>query len=93
MSCSSRHWQSWFFIAVLFYRAEPMFFSSTSRKATNIVMALQQEPNMHIYSAYVRANGLVVQTQVCANNISDAINLLKGMYGSDNIVHMPQLVS
>ena len=48
--------------------------------------------NMHIYSAYVRANGLVVQTQVCANNISDAINLLKGMYGSDNLVHLPQLV-
>lgn len=55
-------------------------------------MALQQEFNMHIYSAYVRANGLVVQTQVCANNISDAINLLKGMYGSDNLVHLPQLV-
>jgi hypothetical protein len=47
---------------------------------------------MHIYSAYVRTNGLVVQTQVCANNISDAINLLKGMYGSDNLVHLPQLV-
>ena len=56
-------------------------------------MALQQEFTMHIYSAYVRANGLVVQTQVCANNISDAINLLKGMYGSDNLVHLPQLVS
>ena len=68
-------------------------FWSTSCKATNIVMALQQEFTMHIYSAYVRANGLVVQTQVCANNISDAINLLKGMYGSDNLVHLPQLVS
>jgi hypothetical protein len=50
------------------------------------------EFNMHIYSAYVRANGLVVQTQVCANNLSDAINLLKGMYGTDNLVHLPQLV-
>jgi len=48
--------------------------------------------HMHIYSAYVRANGLVIQTQVCANNVSDAINLLKGMYGSDNLVHLPQLV-
>jgi len=67
-------------------------FRSTFSKATNIVMALQQEYNMHIYSAYVRANGLVVQTQVCANNISDAINLLKGMYGTDNLVHLPQLV-
>ena len=47
---------------------------------------------MHIYSAYVRANGMVVQTKVCANNVSDAINLLKGMYGSDNLVHLPQLV-
>jgi hypothetical protein len=47
---------------------------------------------MHIYSAYVRTNGLVIQTQVCANNVSDAINLLKGMYGSDNLVHLPQLV-
>ena len=36
---------------------------------------------MHIYSAYVRANGQVIQTQVCANNISD------------NLVHLPQLVS
>lgn len=47
---------------------------------------------MHIYTAYVRANGLVVQTQICANNLSDAINLLKGIYGSDNLVHLPQLV-
>jgi hypothetical protein len=47
---------------------------------------------MHIYSAYVRANGLVIQTQVCANNLSDAINLLKGAYGNDNLVHLPQLV-
>jgi hypothetical protein len=55
-------------------------------------MALQQEFTMHIYSAYVRANGLVVQTQVCANSLHDAISLLKGMYGSDNLVHLPQLV-
>ncbi len=47
---------------------------------------------MHIYTAYVRANGLVVQTQICANNLSDAIHLLKGMYGNDNLVHLPQLV-
>lgn len=48
---------------------------------------------MHTYSAYVRANGQVIQTQVCACNVSDAINLLKGMYGTDNLVHLPQLVS
>jgi hypothetical protein len=47
---------------------------------------------IHIYSAYVRANGMVVQTQVCANSLHEAINLLKGMYGSDNLIHMPQLV-
>ena len=51
------------------------------------------EFNMHTYSAHVRANGMVVQTQVCANSLHDAINLLKGMYGSDNLVHLPQLVS
>ena len=55
--------------------------------------ALFVEINMHIYSAYVRANGIVVQTQVCANNVAEAIALLKGAYGADNIVHLPQLVS
>ena len=49
--------------------------------------------SMHIYSAYVRANGIVVQTQVCANNVAEAIALLKGAYGADNLVHLPQLVS
>ena len=47
---------------------------------------------MQTYTAYVRANGIVVQTQICANNVSDAISLLKGMYGSENLVHFPQLV-
>lgn len=51
------------------------------------------ENTMHIYSAYVRANGQVIQTQVCASNVSDALNLLKGIYGTDNLVHLPQLVS
>ena len=44
---------------------------------------------MNTYSAYVRANGVVIQTYVCANNVNDAINLLKGMYGSGNLVHLP----
>ena len=48
---------------------------------------------MYTYSAYVRANGQVVQIHVRAGNVNDAINLLKGMYGSDNLVHLPQLVS
>lgn len=47
---------------------------------------------MHTYTAYVKANGLVTQTQVRANNMLDAINLLKGMYGSDNLVHLPQQI-
>lgn len=47
---------------------------------------------MHTYSAYVRANGYVVQTQIRASNINDAIFLLKGMYGHDNLVHLPQQV-
>ena len=44
---------------------------------------------MHTFSAYVRANGYVVQTQIRASNMSDAIFLLKGQYGSDNLVHLP----
>ena len=44
---------------------------------------------MHTYTAYVRANGYVVQTRICANNMSDAIFLLRGQYGSDNLVHLP----
>ena len=59
----------------------------------NALTPFYLENTVHTYSAYVRANGQVMQTQVCANNISDAINLLKGMYGSDNLVHFPQLVS
>ena len=90
MFCRPSHSQSWF--SPCCFPVPKHLFWSTSSRATNTVMALQQEFDMHIYSAYVRANGLVVQTQVCANNISDAINLLRGMYGSDNLVHLPQLV-
>ncbi|MBU3588356.1 MAG: hypothetical protein ACOYB0_07940 [Polynucleobacter sp.] len=48
---------------------------------------------MNIYSAYVRANGFVVQAQICANNMADAIFLLKGQYGADNLVHLPVQVN
>lgn len=48
---------------------------------------------MNIYTAYVRANGFIVQTRIYASNISDAIFLLKGQYGADNLVHLPQQVS
>jgi hypothetical protein len=47
---------------------------------------------MNTYSAYVRANGFVVQTRICANSVSDAIFLLKGQYGADNLVHLPQQI-
>lgn len=47
---------------------------------------------MNTYTAYVRANGFVVQTRIYASNISDAIFLLKGQYGADNLVHLPQQV-
>lgn len=48
---------------------------------------------MNTYSAYVRANGFVVQTRICANNMADAIFLLKGQYGTDNLVHLPTQIS
>lgn len=48
---------------------------------------------MNIYTAYVRANGYVIQTQIAANNMFDAISLLKGQYGADNLVHLPVQVS
>lgn len=48
---------------------------------------------MNTYSAYVRANGFVVQTQIRAGNVHDAIALLKGMYGNDNLVHLPMQVN
>ncbi|MBT8583730.1 MULTISPECIES: hypothetical protein [Polynucleobacter] len=48
---------------------------------------------MNTYSAYVRANGFVVQTRICANSVSDAIFLLKGQYGADNLVHLPVQVN
>jgi hypothetical protein len=47
---------------------------------------------MNTYSAYVRANGFVVQTQIRASNMHDAISLLKGQYGADNLVHLPQQI-
>lgn len=48
---------------------------------------------MNTYTAYVRANGYVVQAMICANSIADAIFLLKGQYGSDNLVHLPVQVN
>lgn len=48
---------------------------------------------MNIYTAYVRANGFVIQTQIAAYNMFDAISLLKGQYGADNLVHLPVQVS
>lgn len=48
---------------------------------------------MNTYEAYVRTpNGMVVRTRVLASCTIDALNLLRGMYGPDNIVHLPSEV-
>lgn len=48
---------------------------------------------MKTYEAYVRTpNGTVVKTRVLAECNLDALNLLRGMYGPDNIVHLPSEV-
>lgn len=44
---------------------------------------------MQTYQAYVRAGGLVVKVQIQAENTMSAIAMLKGMYGENNIVHLP----
>ena len=45
---------------------------------------------MKTYEAYVRTpNGMIVRAQVQASCPTDAINLLKGMYGQNNLVHLP----
>lgn len=48
---------------------------------------------MKTYEGYVRTpNGMVVKAQVQAECTIDAINLLRGMYGPDNLVHLPSEV-
>lgn len=45
---------------------------------------------MNTYEAYVRTpNGIVVRTHVQASSNLDALNLLRGMFGEGNIVHLP----
>jgi hypothetical protein len=44
---------------------------------------------MKTFEAYVRANGYVVKTRIVADNDLDALFLLQGQFGSDNIVHLP----
>ncbi len=44
---------------------------------------------MKTFEAYVRANGYIVKTRIVADNDQDALFLLQGQYGSDNIVHLP----
>ena len=44
---------------------------------------------MRTFEAYVRVNGYVVRTRIVANNSHDALFLLQGQYGTDNIVHLP----
>ncbi len=48
---------------------------------------------MKTYEAYVRTpNGMIVKARVQAECSMDAINLFKGMYGPDNLVHLPSEV-
>jgi len=44
---------------------------------------------MKSYQAYVRAGGLVVKVIIQAENPLAAIAMIKGMYGENNIVHLP----
>lgn len=88
-------------LAGKFFQADSLLFSANSVPLVDIAQGPAQTvpiaskrygTTMHIYTAFVRADGIVVQTQVCANSLIEAIALLKGAYGSDNLVHLPQLV-
>ncbi len=50
---------------------------------------------MNTYEAYVRVmpSNMVVKTQVRADSNQSALFLLQGMYGVDNVVHLPMIVS
>ena len=48
---------------------------------------------MKTFEAYVRANGYVVKTRIVADGVQQAIFLLQGQYGADNIIHLPSEVS
>jgi hypothetical protein len=50
---------------------------------------------MNTYEAYVRVmpSNMVVKTHVCADSTQSALFLLQGMYGSDNVVHLPMIIS
>jgi hypothetical protein len=44
---------------------------------------------MKTFEAYVRANGYIVKTRIVADNSQDAYFLLQGLFGAENIVHLP----
>jgi hypothetical protein len=44
---------------------------------------------MKTFEAYIRVNGCVVKTRIVADNGQDALYLLQGQYGADNVVHLP----
>ena len=50
---------------------------------------------MNTYEAYVRVmpSNMVVKTQVRADSNQSALFLLQGMYGANNVVHLPTMVS
>jgi hypothetical protein len=50
---------------------------------------------MNTYEAYVRVmpSNMVVKTQVRTDSNQSALFLLQGMYGANNVVHLPTMVS
>lgn len=53
---------------------------------------------MYTYTALVKApfgsdSTIIVRTQVQAENVNAAISLLRGQYGVDNVVGIPQQVN
>jgi hypothetical protein len=49
---------------------------------------------MKTYQAYVRVMpaNIIVKTQVVADGVQQAIFLLQGQFGADNLVHLPSEV-
>ncbi|BDT77878.1 hypothetical protein PKF023_16810 [Polynucleobacter yangtzensis] len=45
---------------------------------------------MKTFEAYVRAGGFVVRTMVVADGLQQAIYILQGQFGADNVVHLPR---
>jgi hypothetical protein len=47
---------------------------------------------MHQYQALVKANGMMVQTVIFAENVVAAIKLLQAIYGASNVASQPMQI-